>query len=458
MIAIATDQGILAYAAYLPRHRLTHEQLDAQLGGRGGPGQRILACYDEDATTMGVEAARRATGGEDAPAAVYFATTTPPYLDKTNAAAIHSALDLGHDGLAVDMAGSARSAVGALLSAATSGGLAVLSDLRTGLPTSAEERHGADGAAAFLFGESDQAAVKLVARASTTAEFLDRWRLPGQLASSQWEERFGLEVYMPLVRDAVARALSQAGVQEPDHVIVSSPHARVTAAASKGLSTGPARLAIGNAGAADAGLRLAAVLDQAEPGQTILLISAVDGCDALVWHVGPGIAAARRSTPVAEQAGGGREVTYATYLMWRGLLEREPPRRPEPDRPAGPPAARAEAWKFAFVGSACTNCGQVHVPPRRVCAGCGAVDQMERRPLADRPGTVATYTVDRLAFSPSPPMIDAVVDFDGGGRYTLEVADAVPDEVDIGTRIELTFRRLFTAGGVHNYFWKVRPI
>src|SRR5579884_3992261 len=94
---------------------------------------------------------------------------------------------------------------------------------------------------------------------------------------------------------------------------------------------------------------------------------------------------------------------------------------------------------------------------RRVCVNCGAVDQMERRPLADKQGKVATYTVDRLAFSPSPPMIDAVVDFDGGGRYTLEVADAAPEEVEIGTRIELTFRRLYTAGGVHNYFWKVRP-
>jgi hydroxymethylglutaryl-CoA synthase len=83
---------------------------------------------------------------------------------------------------------------------------------------------------------------------------------------------------------------------------------------------------------------------------------------------------------------------------------------------------------------------------------------MERAPLADRQGTVATYTVDRLAFSPSPPMIDAVVDFDGGGRYTLEVADAAPDEVDIGTRLELTFRRLYTTGHVHNYFWKVRPV
>jgi 3-hydroxy-3-methylglutaryl CoA synthase/uncharacterized OB-fold protein len=452
------DHGIVAYAAYLPRHRLPHEQLAAQLGTHGSAGHRILASYDEDSTTMAVEAARRVLNADAPPGAVFFATTTPPYLDKTNASAIHSALDLGHDGFAVDLAGSARSAIGALRAAASAGGLAALSDLRTGLPTSAEERDGTDGAVAFLFGPASEAAVQIVAQASMTAEFLDRWRLPGQLASSQWEERFGLEVYLPLIREAVGRALAEAGVEKPDHVIVSSPHARVAATAAKGLSGNQTRLPIGNAGAADAGLRLAAVLDHAQTGQTILLVSAVDGCDALVLSVGPSIAEARRGVPVSEQAGSGREVTYVTYLMCRGLLEREPPRRPEPARPAGPPSARSESWKFAFVGSACVECGQVHVPPRRVCAGCGAVDRMERRPLADRPGTVATYTVDRLAFSPSPPMIDAVVDFDGGGRYTLEVADAAPEDVDIGTRIELTFRRLYTAGGVHNYFWKVRPI
>jgi hypothetical protein len=28
----------------------------------------------------------------------------------------------------------------------------------------------------------------------------------------------------------------------------------------------------------------------------------------------------------------------------------------------------------------------------------------------------------------------------------------------MGTRVEMTFRRLFTADGIHNYFWKARPI
>ena len=92
-----------------------------------------------------------------------------------------------------------------------------------------------------------------------------------------------------------------------------------------------------------------------------------------------------------------------------------------------------------------------------MCKRCRAVDDSERAPLAAAGGRVATYTVDRLAFSPSPPVIDVVVDFDGGGRTTVELADAGPDDVDIGTEVEMTFRRLYSSGGVHNYFWKARP-
>jgi len=449
--------GITSYAAYVPRHRLQGQEVAQALTGGKGKGVRALASFDEDSTTLGVEAARRALDTDALPTSLYFATTTPAYLDKTNAAAIHAALDLPREGFAVDVAGSARSAVGALRAAAATGGLAVLADLRTGLPGSAEERAGGDAGAAFVFGPG--AAVEILAEASVTAEFLDRWRVPGELVSHSWEERFGLETYLPLIADAAARALEAAGLEGVDHVVVSCPHAKaaLTAAKKLGGRVPEEAPAIGYAGAADPGIRLAAVLDRAEPGQTILLIVASDGADATVLRVGDQIAKARRGVPVAEQASGGRDVAYATYLTWRGLLHREPPRRPEPERPSAPPSARDAAWKFGFVGTACEACGQVHVPPRRVCAGCGAVDRMERRALASKDGVVATYTVDRLAFSPAPPMIDAVIDFDGGGRYTLEVADAAPDEVDIGTRVELTFRRLYTTGGVHNYFWKVRP-
>jgi uncharacterized OB-fold protein len=71
--------------------------------------------------------------------------------------------------------------------------------------------------------------------------------------------------------------------------------------------------------------------------------------------------------------------------------------------------------------------------------------------VADENATIATYTVDRLAFSPAPPLIAAMVDYAGGGRAGVEITEAQPDEIAIGTKVEMTFRRLYTAdNGVHN--------
>ncbi len=78
--------------------------------------------------------------------------------------------------------------------------------------------------------------------------------------------------------------------------------------------------------------------------------------------------------------------------------------------------------------------------------------------MADATGTIVTFTIDRLSYSPSPPIVFAVVDFDGGGRLPIELTDVDPGEVAIGGRIELTFRRLFTADGIANYFWKGRLV
>jgi uncharacterized OB-fold protein len=77
--------------------------------------------------------------------------------------------------------------------------------------------------------------------------------------------------------------------------------------------------------------------------------------------------------------------------------------------------------------------------------------------MADVPARIATFTVDRLAFTPSPPLVAAVLDFEGGGRFRCELTDVDPDAVGIGDEVEMTFRRVATAQSVHNYFWKGRP-
>ncbi|HUS61234.1 MAG TPA: OB-fold domain-containing protein, partial [Acidimicrobiales bacterium] len=138
-----------------------------------------------------------------------------------------------------------------------------------------------------------------------------------------------------------------------------------------------------------------------------------------------------------------------TYLRWRGVLPAEPPRRPEPARPSASAAGRSGDWKFGFVGSSGAS-GEIHLPPQP--GDAGAV------PMADATGTIVTFTIDRLAYSPSPPVVFAVVDFDGGGRLPVELTDVEVDDVRTGARVELTFRKLFTADDIHNYFWKARLV
>ena len=80
-----------------------------------------MASYDEDTTTMGVAAARRALAATDLePQALWFATATPAYLlEKTNATAVHAALQLGPEVGALDFGGALRSGAGALRTALT---------------------------------------------------------------------------------------------------------------------------------------------------------------------------------------------------------------------------------------------------------------------------------------------------------------------------------------------------
>jgi hypothetical protein len=210
---------------------------------------------------------------------------------------------------------------------------------------------------------------------------------------------------------------------------------------------------LGNAGSAQPGLLLAAALEAAAPGEVVALVVLADGADVLLFRAGEA-ASQPPVRSVADQLGGGTTVPYGKFLSWRGGLAIEPPRRPEPSRMSASAALRNEDWKYAFAGRRDPVSGDPQLPP--LPSGGEAV------PMSDVAGTIATFTVDRLAYSPSPPIVFAIVDFDGGGRYPVEITD-VPEkdiaaDVKVGTRVEMTFRRLSSADGIHNYFWKARPL
>jgi len=456
------SRGIISAAAYLPHRRLDRTTIAAVSGGGGGKGSRTVAGYDEDTTTMGVEAARAALRPLPGvrPRTLWFSTVAPAYADKTNATAIHAALRLDPAAAAFDANGSVRSAVGALQAALQGAGpqLVVSADLRSGLPGGPDEAAFGDGAAALLIADDDDAPLlaEVIGGGRATEEFLDRWRTPGDARSKLWEERFGETRYVPLGQAAWEDALKSAGVlaDQVDHVIVAGTHQRANAAFAKKVAAGDRLVgdlatSVGNTGAAHPALLLTAALEAAAPGQVIALVVLADGADVVLFRTTDALAPWASARPLADQLDGGAPLPYGTYLRWRGLLPVEPPRRPEPARPSASAAGRSGDWKFGFVGSSGEG-GTVHLPPQ-------PGDEIAV-PMADATGTIVTFTVDRLAYSPSPPVVFAVVDFDGGGRVPMELTDVDIEQVRIGARVELTFRRLFTADGIHNYFWKARII
>ncbi len=468
-----TTVGISSYGAYVPFNRLQRSAIADALGVRAAGGERAVASYDEDTVTMAVEAARGCVAGADKSdvSALYFATTEPPYQEKSNAATVHAALGLPPRVRALDLACTVRSGLGSLLAAADSalaGGscVAVASDMRIGAPEGGREQSGGDAAAAFLVSTENPIA-EIVLTFSETLEYLSTWRLPGEKFPKSWEERFALtQAYGPLLASAAEGLLGEAGLPPTElaAAVIDAPNPRAVAGLAKGLGLSPEQLVpdmaatVGHSGAAHAGLMLASALDRVGPDKWILVLSVSDGVDGVLLKTTSAIDSytpAHRVDSLVESKR--NDLSYSSYLKWRGILETEPPRRPDPERPAAPPSLRSETWKFGFEASKCASCGAFHLPPQIVCVKCGATGNMTKEPFADRKAVVRTFTVDRLAFTPQPPMVVAMIDFEGGGRFQSELTDCEPEKVKIGDDVEMTFRRLFTANGIHNYFWKARP-
>jgi 3-hydroxy-3-methylglutaryl CoA synthase/uncharacterized OB-fold protein len=452
---------VVGAAVYVPHRRLDRAAIAAVAGGGGGKGTRAVAGFDEDTTTMGVEAARALRRGAVAvePDVLWFSTTAPAYADKANVNTIHAALRLPQQVAAFDAVGSIRSGVGALFAAITGRGthLVVSADLRSGAPGGPDEATFGDGAAAVLVGDEGDGPLlaAVIGGGRCTDEFLDRWRAPGEARSKLWEERFGETRYVAAGVAAWEDALKDADLaaDEVALVAVAGPHSRAVAGLAKQLGIGDRQVGtdlgshVGNLGAAQPTALLAAALERAAPGQVMALVVLADGADVVLLRATDAVATWAPAPAAADLVRAGAPIDYGTYLRWRGLLQVEPPRRPEPARPSASAAGRSSAWKLGFVGSA-DEAGDVHLPPRP--------GDPTAVPMSEAAGTIVTFTVDRLAYSPSPPVVFAVVDFDGGGRLPVELTDVDVDQVRIGARVEPTFRRLFTADGIHNYFWKAR--
>ncbi|MCK4251725.1 Zn-ribbon domain-containing OB-fold protein [candidate division WOR-3 bacterium] len=113
--------------------------------------------------------------------------------------------------------------------------------------------------------------------------------------------------------------------------------------------------------------------------------------------------------------------------------------------------------RYRLEAAKCKKCGKVSFPPRLVCSGCGS-REFDKTKLSDN-GKIVTYTTIRVApaqFTTQVPYSIAIVEVDNGVRITTQVVDCKPEDLEIGKKVKLVFRKLYSEGhtGIICYGYK----
>ena len=474
--------GILSYGAYIPYYRLPRSVIGKAWGKPGARGEKAVANYDEDPVTMSVAAGLDCLKGIDPKTvdALFMATTSAPYKERQNSTIVATALDLRRQTRHADYANCLRAGTIAMLSAmdAVNAGSAksvmvTAADMRLGGADGANEQAFGDGGAALLLGNGKVAA-EIEASYTLSDDFADNWRAHDDIFVRSWEERFGLdEGYRKIPAEAAAGVMKKCNLAPKDFAKACfyGPYTRRHGELGRVMGFEPAQIQeslldmVGNTGAALPLMILVGALEEAKPGDRILLVSWGSGADALVLRVTEEIEKVRDRRGIKRHLEMKRTLdNYEKYLRWRGLVPLEPAARPEKTPPSMASLWREHQSALALYGVKCKKCGtpQLFLSAEssrpRICAQCHARDEFEPYRFADKVGKVATFSHDFLALSSDPPNTITVVDFEGGGRGSFEMADRDPDECKVGMSVEMTFRKIFFTKGVHNYYWKCKPV
>ncbi len=464
--------GITGVGAYVPLFRLGKET-----AGWKAAGEKPVANFDEDCITMAVAATMDCLNGGDKSTVdgLYFATTTSPYSEKQAASIIAIASDLSESMLAVDYAHSLRSGTVAMKAAMDSvkagsarQALVVVADQRLGAPRSSIEANSGDAAGAVLLGDKNVVA-QLIDSLSLTQEILDVWRVSGETYHHTWEDRFATEEgYSKAVAKVVADLLKKnnLAVKDISRLVLSAPDPRKHRDTARTLGFAPEQVqdpmfgSLGNTGCANAVMLLIAALDTAKVGDKMLVVNYGDGADAMLFEVTPQIEKMKQGRGLKGYINSKRLLpSYEDYLSWRGIYEPDAGvRRPPQPGPSAAALHREQKEVLRLYGTKCNSCGTIQYPPQRVCTRCHAKDDMVSVRLANRKASLYTYSMDYIAGSKDVPLVISVINFDGGGRMLCSMTDRDINEVKVGMPLELSFRRLYTADGIHNYFWKAIPV
>ena len=356
--------GIVGYGAYIPRYRLPGAEISRIWSGDLGvessarqPQQRSLSGrpesspvkekavpgLDEDTVTMSIEAARNALARSQVDPrriqAVWVGSESHPYAVKPSGTIVAEAIGATPATLAADWqfackAGTeaVQAAMGLVGSGMASYALAIGMDTAQSRPGDALEYTAGAGGAALLLGAAAESVAVIERSLSYVSDTTDFWRRPGSRYPSHAERFSGDPGYFGHVIPAAEQMMELLGApaQAFDHVVVHQPNIKFPVRAMRALGfreeqweAGLLVGEIGNTYAGSAVVGLTAILDIAEPGQRVLMVSYGSGAgsDVFALRISERVGEAQKRAPSTWEYIRRRvQIDYAQYVRLRGKL------------------------------------------------------------------------------------------------------------------------------------------
>ncbi len=344
--------AIYGWGAYIPRYRLPMKEI-ARIWGwhEGVPSglnvkEKSVDGPDEDSLTIGLEAAynalKRASVNPKEIGVVMFGSESKPYAVKPSATIIAEALGITPSTMASDLefacrAGSEafRAIIGMTLGGLVKYGLAIGSDTAQANPGDVLEFTASSGGAAFIIGKPNGTEAAIIEGSYTyVTDTPDFWRRALQPYPLHGEGFTGEPAYFHHIENSV-RALMEMLDLKPedfDYAIFHQPNGRFPLKVGKKLGFPKEKILpglvtpfIGNTYNGSALLGLARVLDQAKPGQRILVapFGSGAGSDAYSIVVMEGVKERQQKAPtVDDYLVRRKEVDYALYTKFRNIITR----------------------------------------------------------------------------------------------------------------------------------------
>lgn len=342
--------GIVGYGAYVPSYRINVEEIAKVWGddpvalSRGlVVNEKSVPSADEDTATIAVTAARyalaRAQIDPQKIGAIYVGSESHPYAVKPSATIVAEAINATPDLTAADLefackAGTAgiQMTMGLVDSDMIEYGLAIGADTSQGAPGDALEYTASAGGAAYIIGK-DNTLADIEETYSFTTDTPDFYRREGQDYPSHGGRFTGEPAYFKHVLSA-AKGLFEKTDSKPedyDYACFHQPNGKFYLRAGKKLGFTSEQIKqglltpnIGNTYSGAVPLALSNILDVAEPGDKIFVVSYGSGAgsDGFTLTVNEEIKEKRDLAPKTQDIIDRKQyVDYAVYAKFKGKIK-----------------------------------------------------------------------------------------------------------------------------------------